>query len=60
MPYTLRLTPDGVSIHGSNVRDGYATHGCIVVPVEFAANLFDAVSRGDKVIITDPDRVKGA
>jgi len=60
MPYTLRLTPDGVSIHGSNVRDGYATHGCIGVPVEFAAKLFDAVSRGDKVIITDPDRGKGA
>lgn len=60
MPYTLRLTSDGVSIHGSNVRDGYATHGCIGVPVEFAAKLFDAVSRGDKVIITDPDRRKGA
>jgi len=60
MPYTLRLTPDGISIHGSNVRDGYATHGCIGVPVEFAAKLFDAVSRGDKVIITDPDRAKGA
>jgi len=55
MPYTLRLTPDGVSIHGSNVRDGYATHGCIGVPVEFAAKLFNAVSRGDKVIIADPE-----
>jgi lipoprotein-anchoring transpeptidase ErfK/SrfK len=54
MPYTLRLTADGVSIHGSNVRDGYATHGCIGVPVDFAAKLFDAVSRGDKVIIADP------
>ena len=27
MPYTLRLTGDGVSIHGSNVRWGFATHG---------------------------------
>lgn len=60
MPYTLRLTHDGVSIHGSNVRDGYATHGCIGVPVDFAAKLFDAVSRGDKVIIADPDRRKSA
>ena len=60
MPYTLRLTRDGVSIHGSNVRDGYATHGCIGVPVDFAAKLFDAVSRGDKVIISDPDRRKSA
>ena len=56
MPYTLRLTRDGVSIHGSNVRDGYATHGCIGVPVEFAAKLFDAVRTGDKVVIADPDR----
>ena len=60
MPYTLRLTRDGVSIHGSNVRDGYATHGCIGVPVEFAAKLFDAVSRGDKVVIADPDTRRGA
>jgi hypothetical protein len=51
MPYTLRLTPDGVSIHGSNVRDGYATHGCIGVPIAFAAKLFDAVSKGDQVLI---------
>ena len=60
MPYTLRLTPDGVSIHGSNVRDGYATHGCIGVPVDFAAKLFDAVSRGDKVVISDPETDRGA
>jgi len=51
MPYTLRLTPDGVSIHGSNVRWGYATHGCIGVPAAFAAKLFGAVSVGDEVLI---------
>lgn len=51
MPYTLRLTPDGVSIHGSNVRWGFATHGCIGVPKAFAAKLFDAVSTGDEVLI---------
>ena len=60
MPYTLRLTGDGVSIHGSNVRDGYATHGCIGVPVDFAAKLFDAVNRGDKVVIADPETRRGA
>ena len=52
MPYTLKLTLDGVSIHGSNVRDGYATHGCIGVPVDFAAKLFQAASTGDEVIIS--------
>jgi len=51
MPYTLRLTSDGVSIHGSNVRWGFATHGCVGVPKAFAAKLFDAVSTGDEVLI---------
>lgn len=52
MPYTLRLTGAGVSIHASNVRWGYATHGCIGVPEEFAAKLFAAASVGDEVTIT--------
>ncbi|MEP6983489.1 MAG: L,D-transpeptidase family protein [Sphingomicrobium sp.] len=51
MPYTLRLTADGVSIHGSNVRWGYATHGCVGVPTAFAAKLFDSVSVGDEVLV---------
>jgi lipoprotein-anchoring transpeptidase ErfK/SrfK len=51
MPYTLRLTADGVSIHASDVRWGYATHGCIGVPAEFAAKLFDVASVGDEVMI---------
>lgn len=51
MPYTLRLTADGVSIHASNVRWGYATHGCIGVPAPFAAKLFEAASVGDEVVI---------
>jgi lipoprotein-anchoring transpeptidase ErfK/SrfK len=51
MPYTLRLTADGVSIHGSNVRWGYATHGCVGVPTGFAAKLFENVSVGDDVLI---------
>ncbi|MEO0440990.1 MAG: L,D-transpeptidase family protein, partial [Pseudomonadota bacterium] len=29
MPYMLRMTNDGISIHGSDVEYGYATHGCI-------------------------------
>jgi hypothetical protein len=51
MPYTLRLTGDGVSIHGSNVRWGFATHGCIGIPTAFAAKLFNVVKRGDEVLI---------
>src|SRR5436190_4961993 len=49
MPYTLRLTDDGVSIHASSVRWGSATHGCIGVPLPFAQRLFDAAKLGDEV-----------
>ena len=56
MPYTLRLTNDGVSIHGSDVRWGRATHGCIGVPLEFAHKLFDQVSKGDQVTIISDER----
>lgn len=51
MPYSLRLTNDGVAIHGSNVREGWATHGCIGVPLEFARLLFAAAGKGDLVVI---------
>ncbi|GAA4000756.1 L,D-transpeptidase family protein [Sphingomonas humi] len=51
MPYTLRLTGDGVAIHGSNVRWGAATHGCVGVPTGFAEKLFAATKIGDVVTI---------
>ncbi len=54
MPWTLRLTWDGIAVHGgSTVELGYASHGCIGVPDEFAARLFDIAELGDVVIITD-------
>lgn len=52
MPYMLRLTNDGVSIHGSDVRAGYMTHGCVGVPTVFAKKLFRVVGIGTKVIVT--------
>ena len=51
MPYMLRLTSDGVAIHGSNVRQGWATHGCIGVPLDFARLIFGAAKKGDPVVI---------
>lgn len=51
MPYMLRLTRDGVAIHGSNVREGWATHGCIGVPEAFARRLFAEMKLGDPVFI---------
>jgi hypothetical protein len=51
MPYMLRLTNDGVAIHGSDVREGWATHGCIGVPMGFARLLFAAARDGDLVVV---------
>ena len=53
MPYMLRLTNDGISIHGTEVEWGWGTRGCIGIPNEFAKLLFEQVKLGDKVIITD-------
>ncbi|HKU65553.1 MAG TPA: L,D-transpeptidase family protein [Rhizomicrobium sp.] len=59
MPYMLRLTKDGVAIHGSNVREGWATHGCIGVPLDFARLLFGVAKKGDPVIILSASAKKG-
>ena len=55
MPYTMRLTGDGVAIHGSDVRWGAATHGCIGTPTEFAAKLFEIAKVGTRVLIVRSD-----
>lgn len=57
MPHMMRLTNDGVSIHGSKVEKGYATNGCIGVPDAFAKLVFDVAQLGDKVIVTDGKRI---
>jgi hypothetical protein len=51
MPYAMRLTGDGVSIHGSEMRDDYATHGCIGLPKGFAQMLFASAHIGDPVLV---------
>ena len=60
MPYALRLTEDGVAIHGSDVLPGSATHGCIGVPVEFARRLFSVVKVGDEVMVVRTSRGRTA
>ena len=53
MPWTLRLTHDGVAIHGgSTVERGWASHGCIGTPDAFVSKLFAIARTGDRVIIT--------
>jgi lipoprotein-anchoring transpeptidase ErfK/SrfK len=52
MPYMQRLTDDGITLHATNVQNGYASHGCIGMPKDFAAKLFQITALGDKVYIT--------
>lgn len=53
MPWTLRLTWEGIAIHGGHsVENGYASHGCISTPDAFQSKLFDIAKKGDVVIIT--------
>lgn len=59
MPYMLRLTNDGVSIHGSALMDGkYATHGCVGIPTPLAKLIFGQVKLGDRVIVTSGKRLE--
>jgi lipoprotein-anchoring transpeptidase ErfK/SrfK len=58
MPYMMRLTNDGVTIHGSQMKAGWATHGCVGVPIPFAKLVFEQARIGDKVIITNGKMMK--
>ncbi|MGF7156308.1 L,D-transpeptidase family protein [Novosphingobium gossypii] len=57
MPYMQRLTNDGITLHGSDVALGYASHGCVGMPDAFAAKLFATTKIGDKVYITKGKQV---
>ena len=52
MPYMQRLTDDGITLHATNVQNGYASHGCIGMPLAFAKKLFGVTAIGDRVFIT--------
>lgn len=53
MPWSMFLTRDGIAIHGgSQVENGYASHGCIAGPDDFVSKIFAVARTGDKVVIT--------
>ncbi len=59
MPWSMFLTRDGIAIHGgSEVENGYASHGCVGVPDEIASRLFDIAKEGDMVVITDGETLQ--
>jgi hypothetical protein len=55
MPHMQRITWSGIALHGG-VLPGYpASHGCVRMPFDFAARLFDATSMGMRVIVAPTD-----
>jgi len=51
MPFMQRLNNYGVALHGGN-NPGYpASHGCVRLPMKFAARLFELTQTGSPVII---------
>jgi hypothetical protein len=53
MPYYLRLTDDGVGLHGGYLPGYPASHGCIRLPPEMARELFQHSEPGVFVEIID-------
>jgi hypothetical protein len=53
MPHMQRLTWTGIAMHAGNLPGYPASHGCVRLPVEFAAKLYSVTDNGTSVIITD-------
>ena len=55
MPYSERLTWDGVALHAGYIPDVAATssHGCIHMPYDFAKKLFGITHTGTTVVVSD-------
>jgi hypothetical protein len=52
MPNMNRLTWDGIALHAGNLPGYPASHGCIRLPLEFSALLFEVTHIGTPVIIS--------
>src|SRR3954453_15294354 len=57
MPNMERITWSGIALHGGALPGYPASHGCVRMPFEFAARLFDATPLGMRVIISPSDVV---
>ena len=51
MPYMQRLNEYGVAMHGGNLPGYPASHGCVRLPMKFAAKLFTLTQPGSEVRI---------
>jgi hypothetical protein len=52
MPNMQRLTWDGIALHAGRLPGYPASHGCVRLPKDFSALLFDATTLGMTVVIT--------
>src|SRR6202047_4783699 len=55
MPHMQRITWSGIALHGGVLPGHPASHGCIRLPFDFAARLFDATAMGMRVIVAPTD-----
>jgi hypothetical protein len=52
MPYTQKITTDGVALHAGGIPGYPESHGCVHLPSEFARLLFEAAPKGMTVVIS--------
>jgi L,D-transpeptidase catalytic domain len=55
MPHMQRLTWSGIALHGGLLPGHPASHGCVRLPYDFAAHLFDLTKLGMRVIVSPSD-----
>jgi hypothetical protein len=55
MPHMQRITWSGIALHGGPLPGYPASHGCVRMPFEFAARLFDTTAMGMRVIVAPTD-----
>src|SRR5258706_379675 len=55
MPNMLRITWNGIALHGGPLPGYAASHGCVRMPFGFAEKLFDRVRIGTRIIVSPDD-----
>jgi L,D-transpeptidase catalytic domain len=55
MPHMQRITWSGIALHGGSLPGYPASHGCVRMPFDVAARLFDATQLGMRVIVAPND-----
>ena len=55
MPHMQRITWSGIALHGGPLPGYPASHGCVRMPFDFAARLFEMTRMGLRVIVAPTD-----